>query len=163
VANGRSVIVRVNDRGPFIDSRLIDLSYTAAIKLGVLAGGSGLVDVELIVPGSSAAALSTVSPASPTVAAAPSMPERQIPVIPLATESSGVHLQLGAFGTKENAEAYASRLRSDLTWLAGQLQVYPREGLFRILAGPFANQGEARQTADKISQSLGVKPFVLVK
>ena len=164
VGNGRSVIVRVNDRGPFIDSRLIDLSYTAAYKLGVLTGGSGLVDVELIVPGTSAAAPASVSPAPTPVVAA--VPERQIPVVsvtPSATESSGVHLQLGAFGTKENAEAYAARLRSDLTWLAGQLQVYPREGLFRILAGPFANQSEARQTADKISQALGVKPFLLVK
>jgi rare lipoprotein A len=171
-ANGRSVIVRVNDRGPFIDSRLIDLSYTAAYKLGVLAGGSALVDVELIVPGATvtaaraplpapapAPATPVTSVASVTVAEPPPS-ERQIRV---ATESSGVHLQLAAFGTKENAEAYASRLRGDLAWLAAQLQVYTRDGLFRVLAGPFINQGEARQTADKISLSLGVKPFVLVK
>lgn len=162
VANGKSVIVRVNDRGPFIDSRLIDLSYTAAYKLGVLAGGSGLVDVELILPGAPAATASAppLVPAPPVVAEAPPAAERQIPV---AAESSGVHLQLAAFGAKENAEAYASRLRGDLAWLASQLQVYTRDGLFRVLAGPFANQGEARQNADKISQSLGIKPFVLVK
>jgi rare lipoprotein A len=166
VANGRSVIVRVNDRGPFIDSRLIDLSYTAAFKLGVLTGGSGLVDVELIVPGTSAAASApsvAPPPAPPAAVNTPAAPERQIPMVSSATGSSGVHLQLGAFGTKENADAYASRLRGDLAWLAGQLQVSPRDGLFRVLAGPFANQSEARQTADKISQSLGVKPFVLAK
>jgi rare lipoprotein A len=50
VANGRSVVVRVNDRGPFHSDRLIDLSYAAAWKLGLVAGGSGLVDVEAIVP-----------------------------------------------------------------------------------------------------------------
>lgn len=51
VANGKSVVVRVNDRGPFLSSRLIDLSYTAAYKLDVLGGGSSLVEVESIVPG----------------------------------------------------------------------------------------------------------------
>jgi rare lipoprotein A len=50
VATGKSVVVRVNDRGPFIDSRLIDLSYTAAHRLGVLAGGSAVVEVEAIIP-----------------------------------------------------------------------------------------------------------------
>jgi rare lipoprotein A len=50
VANGKSVVLRVNDRGPFIDNRLIDLSYTAAHRIGVLAGGSGLVEVESIIP-----------------------------------------------------------------------------------------------------------------
>ena len=159
VANGKSVVVRVNDRGPFIDSRLIDLSYTAAYRLGVIAGGSALVDVEAIVPGAVAPpALSAPVAAEPppVVVAA----ERQISV---PTESSGLHLQLAAFGNRENAEAYASRLRADLQWLAPQLQVYPRENLFRVLAGPYASQAEARLTAEKISQALGVKPFVLVK
>src|SRR6185436_1861118 len=63
LASGKSVIVRINDRGPFIDSRLIDLSYTAAYKLGVLAGGSALVEVEAIIPGAPVFAA--------TVAAAP--------------------------------------------------------------------------------------------
>jgi len=51
VASGKSVVVRVNDRGPFLSNRLIDLSYTAAYKLDVLGGGSGLVEVESLVPG----------------------------------------------------------------------------------------------------------------
>ncbi len=66
VANGRSIIVRVNDRGPFIDSRLIDLSYTAAHKLGIIGAGSGLVEVESIIPG--------VTPAEPPAAATPVVP-----------------------------------------------------------------------------------------
>jgi len=51
--NGRSVVVRVNDRGPFVEGRIIDLSYTAAHKLGVLAGGNAMVEVEAIIPGRS--------------------------------------------------------------------------------------------------------------
>jgi len=168
VATGKSVIVRVNDRGPFIDSRLIDLSYTAAYKLGVLTGGSALVDVEAVVPGTSVAASGPTPPAVPAAGPVIAVPEGPVPAsaerqLPVATEANGVHLQLAAFGTKENAEAYATRLRNDLAWLAGQLQVYTRDGLFRVLAGPFASQPEARQTADRISQSLGIRPFILVR
>jgi rare lipoprotein A len=49
LANGKSVVVRINDRGPFVDGRIIDLSYTAAHKLGVLAGGNARVEVEALV------------------------------------------------------------------------------------------------------------------
>jgi rare lipoprotein A len=161
LANGKSVIVRVNDRGPFIYSRLIDLSYTAAYKLGILAGGSAQVEVEAIVPGTPASTAGVAAPLTPAAEApGPPATERQLL---LATDASGIHLQLGAFGAKENAEAYAARLRSDLTWLAGQLQVYTRDGLFRVLAGPFANPIEARQAADRISHSMGIKPFALTK
>jgi rare lipoprotein A len=55
LANGRSVVVRINDRGPFHAGRVIDLSYVAAHKLGYIAAGSAQVEVEAIVPGSSRA------------------------------------------------------------------------------------------------------------
>jgi rare lipoprotein A len=177
VANGRSVVVRVNDRGPFIDSRLIDLSYTAAYKLGVLAGGSALVEVEAIIPGApapvSAPALAGAPPpVSPTPPASPAppvittvppsdvLPERQIPV---ATAGGGIYLQLAAFSARDNADAYAGRLRAEQPWLAPQLQVYASDGLFRIHAGPFVHQNDARQAADRISQAMGIKPMVLAR
>lgn len=176
LTNGKSVVVRVNDRGPFIDSRVIDLSYTAAYKLGVLAGGSAMVEVESLMPGATPPpepVLARPAIAAPPVAAEPraaetlspkpepsSAPERRIP---LEVASSGVYLQLGAFSTKENADAYATRLRADLAWLAAQLQVYTGEGFFRVHAGPFANQGEARAAADRISETLGMRPLVLVR
>ncbi len=50
MANGKSVVVRINDRGPFIADRLIDLSYTAAFKLGLIGAGSGMVAVESMIP-----------------------------------------------------------------------------------------------------------------
>ena len=53
VANGRSVVVRINDRGPFHAGRVIDLSYVAAHRLGYIGAGSAQVEVEAIVPGSS--------------------------------------------------------------------------------------------------------------
>ena len=176
VDNGKSVILRVNDRGPFIDSRLIDLSYTAAYKLGIIKGGSALVDVELIQPGVPEAAVTAAPAAVPApIPAAPapsapvsvksSAPETAVVVpaertLPLAAERGGVYLQLAAFGSKENADAYASRLRADVDWLADQLQVQARDGLFRVRAGPYASPDNARQTAQRISQLVGVKPLV---
>jgi rare lipoprotein A len=172
-ASGKSVIVRINDRGPFVDSRLIDLSYTAAYKLGVLAGGSAMVEVETIIPGAPQAAAEApraaqpansmqpaIAPVAATPAPASDSAERQIPV---AADVGGIYLQLAAFGSRDNAEAYAGRLRTEQAWLAAQLQVYTREGLFRVHAGPFASHNDARQAADRISQAMGIKPIVLVK
>lgn len=51
VANGRSVVVRINDRGPFHSNRIIDLSYAAAYKLGYVGAGSAQVQVDAVVPG----------------------------------------------------------------------------------------------------------------
>lgn len=172
VANGRSVIVRVNDRGPFIDSRLIDLSYTAAHRLGIVTGGSALVDVELVQPGASGSAVVTAAappaPAAAVVPAVATVPTAAAPdartaspderAVPVTAEASGVYLQLAAFGSKENAEAYASRLRADVAWLATQLQVHALDGLFRVRAGPYASSGEAREHAERIGTTLGVKP-----
>src|SRR6267142_2430761 len=70
VANGKSVIVRVNDRGPFHEDRLIDLSYVAAQRLGLVGHGSGIVEVEAIIPGNDAPPPLPATPVS-EVAAAP--------------------------------------------------------------------------------------------
>ena len=172
LANGRSVVVRVNDRGPFVDGRLIDLSYTAAHRIGVLAGGSAMVEVEVIIPGAA-----SVPPAAPEHAPVAVQRDDPIPIappslavpppstveaqVPVTTDASGVYLQLGAFGSRENAESFLVRLKAQADWLA--LNIVPRDGLFRIHAGPYVNQAEARQAADRISQALGVRPFVLTR
>jgi rare lipoprotein A len=54
LANGRSVVVRINDRGPFRGTRIIDVSYVAAHKLGFIQAGQAQVDVEAVVPGRTA-------------------------------------------------------------------------------------------------------------
>jgi len=175
LANGKSVIVRVNDRGPFVDGRLIDLSYTAAHRIGVLAGGSAMVEVETIIPGAAAPAVAATPPAAsapvavqrddpapvaPPPVAVPAPPAAEVQV-PVTADASGVYLQLGAFGSRENAESFLARLKAQADWLA--LDIVPRDGLFRIHAGPYGNQAEARQAADRISQALGVRPFVLTR
>lgn len=148
--NRKSVVVRVNDRGPFHSDRLIDLSYTAAYKLDVLAGGSTMVEVELIDP--TGLTLAGVSePAAVTVEKIAPVAEAQ----PLST--AGHYVQLGAFSVQENAEVFRGRLKIELAQLADKLQVYPADGLFRVRAGPFANLAEASRAADDIRTSLNIK------
>jgi len=177
LANGKSVVVRVNDRGPFVDSRLIDLSYTAAHRIGVLAGGSAMVEVETLIPGTAlAAAPRATAPAvpkpepapvavAPDPVATPPAPAIAAPAaqIPVTTDIAGFYLQLGAFGSRENAENFLARMGAQMTGLPDNLHVYTRDGLFRVHAGPYANDAEARQAADRISQALGVRPFVLTR
>lgn len=179
VSNGKSVVLRVNDRGPFISDRLIDLSYTAAYKLGILSGGSGLVDVESIIPG--AAPLAETPPvamakplAAPSIEVATLPPVAPVPAVPAAPATpavaantpavvSGSYLQFGAFGVQANAESYLARLQSQADWLAGSLRVQGGDGVFRVQAGPFATEAAAREVAERAAQTLGSKPIVLTR
>lgn len=166
-ANGKSVVVRINDRGPFVDGRLIDLSYTAAHKLGILAGGSSVVEVETVIPGAPAIATAPAAlqaqpeAASPPPDAGP-QPEAA-PAVPVTSDASGVYLQLGAFGSRENAENFLSRLKLQIDSLAQTLHVFPRDGLYRVHAGPYASVGEAREAAGHIARLLGIKPLAIVR
>jgi rare lipoprotein A len=177
LANGKSVVVRVNDRGPFVDGRIIDLSYSAAHRIGVLAGGSAMVEVEALLPDASgafpASATRPTPPApkpeaapvavtrEPEPAAAPLASEPAPKPLPVAQETGGYFLQLGAFGSKDNADTFLGRMKAQLGEQTGNLQVYSRDGLYRVQAGPYASQAEARQAAERMNQSLGLKPMVL--
>jgi len=150
VANGKSVVVRVNDRGPFHEDRLIDLSYAAAHRLGIIGQGSAVVDVESIIPGSGEAVVAASTPAA------------LAPVeVPVSSEAGGVFVQLGAFSVEENADTFLRKMRMDLGWLAGSMQLYRGDGLYKVHAGPYPSRGEAERTAERIRQELGFTPFVL--
>lgn len=183
LANQKSVIVRINDRGPFINDRIIDLSYTAAHKLGITGNGSAKVEVESITPNVSVntIAASTVqsqplensAPAAlvtaPAVAASAviAAPVAAAPVVapPVASASpassdTGVYLQLGAFKTQEAAETYLAKMRSELSDNGKQLKLSTKDGLVRVHIGPYANQSEARSSAESMEGKLGFKPMV---
>jgi rare lipoprotein A len=181
LSNNKSVVVRINDRGPFHSDRLIDLSYTAAWKLGVLGGGRALVEVELILPDAGTPAASNVAAAPAVVEKPPAAvmpadgavaiplpkgePLKATPVVAVTAEAEtrGMFLQLGAFGSQDNADNYLARLRMQVDWLAPSLHVYPKDGLFRVHAGPYASQAEARAAADKLNQALGIKAVVTAR
>jgi rare lipoprotein A len=168
LASGKSVVVRINDRGPFVEGRIIDLSYTAAHKLGVLAGGSAMVEVETVIPGSAPASppVATVKPEPETVvtlpaaAVDPSPPPP--PSIPVTADAGRYFLQLGAFGSRENAENFLARLQAALG-AADNLHIHARDQLYRVHAGPYASQVDARSAANRLAEAFGLKPMVLTR
>ncbi|MGD8378986.1 MAG: septal ring lytic transglycosylase RlpA family protein, partial [Gammaproteobacteria bacterium] len=123
--NGRSVVVKINDRGPFRDNRLIDLSYAAAVKLGIADNGTGLVEVTAIDP-------SHPAPPEPVEVAATDEPAD--------TDESGppkMFLQVGAFGIRDNAIRLKARLeRAGLKPVAIDAQNIGGRRLFKVRLGP---------------------------
>ena len=157
VATGKSVIVRVNDRGPFHQDRLIDLSYVAALRLGLLGQGSGIVEVEAILPGNE-------PPPAVTAAALPQPDPATVPVpapAAVSAEPGGTYMQLGAFSVAQNAEAFLRKMRIDLGWLADSMNVYRKDGLYRVNAGPYPSREEADRAAERVQRELGFKALVL--
>jgi rare lipoprotein A len=150
LANGRSVVVRINDRGPFHADRIIDLSYVAAWKLGYVESGSARVQVEALQPGSPSDV-----PALTTVAAPAAASEAR------AESPSGIYLQLGAFSARESAESLRARIYKELGWLSDAMQVVASGNLFRLHLGPYKSQDDARKVADRIQSELSLRPVVV--
>jgi rare lipoprotein A len=169
LGNGKTVVVRINDRGPFHGDRLIDLSYTAAYKLGIIGAGSDMVEVESILPGETAAPLMAETRAAPgnpppagavqPAGTAPAQSAEQ----PLAPEAAGVYVQLGAFSLRPNAENFMTHVRAEMSWLADSIGLYARDGLYRVHAGPFADRAQADQAASRIEQSMDLRPVVITR
>ncbi len=153
VASGRSVVVRINDRGPFLHGRIIDLSYAAAWKLGYTAQGSALVDVETVVPGETAPAPRQELAAAPGDAVE----------VPIAAEAGGIYLQLGAFAAPENAEGLRARLALELAAFDRQIEIYRKDGLYRLHVGPYRTRAEASAAADQIRGALELEPHLVVR
>ncbi len=158
--SGQSVVVRVNDRGPFHEGRVIDLSYAAAAKLGIAGPGSGPVEVERVFARD--AARLAVAAASPAPASAPLPPPRaaEIATPLLAPGPSGLYLQLGAFSSAENAESFRDHLARSLPWLNEPIEVAAGASLHRVRLGPYRNREEAQAIADKIRASLDLAPVI---
>ncbi|MCX7163907.1 MAG: septal ring lytic transglycosylase RlpA family protein [Betaproteobacteria bacterium] len=158
-ANGKAVVVRVNDRGPFHSGRLIDLSWTAAWKLGYIGEGSTIVEVESLLPGQ--------TPAASPVAAAVEDPIAQMaaaepePVLPQVEDARGHFLQLGAFGNRDNAEALRARLTRELGNLGEKLVIQSAGKLFRVQLGPWPDAAAAQMAGARLQESLDMAPVII--
>jgi rare lipoprotein A len=186
--NGRSVIVRINDRGPFKRDRLIDLSYAAAYQLRLIKQGSGLVEVETI--DTSPEALRKISTdSSMQTASAPqnesqnTSPEKLMPnnntsavqnaaieVTPVAIPvsmtitatpiNSQFYVQAGAFKNEVNGDLLQKKIQGlDLGENVGVANVY-NGGLYRVKLGPYANRSEADISAANIRRQLNIAAHV---
>lgn len=156
--NGRSVVVRVIDRGPFHADRIIDLSYTAAYKLGLIQGGSGQVEVEAILPGE-ATAIASAQPVPPPARTLPAPPP---PVVEKALPA-GVYLQLGAFSNADNADNFRLHITRELDWLNEPVHLLKAGELHRLQVGPYPTRLAAETVVERIRASLGVKPSIVIR
>ena len=174
-ANGRWVIVRVNDRGPFKSSRVIDLSYAAAYKLRFSSAGSTLVDVEAIDPNNAAlyAADKTINSApaavtvAPATAAKPASTTSSVPANTSAANNNSAltqyFVQAGAFKSEANAEALSKKIQGyEIAANVGINSVY-NNGLYRLKLGPFDNKQDADQAATSIRKQLNTSAIITTK
>jgi rare lipoprotein A len=136
--NGKSAVVRINDRGPFHHGRIIDLSYAAAQRIGIHKAGTGRVEVEIALPGD-----------------APPIPRR--PDIQLATpvESAlppNTYLQIGAFGNRQSAQDFAATLGTKLTYpVVINSGATPKE-IHRVRLGPFKDAKNLQLARDQLAR-----------
>ncbi len=178
IDSGEQVIVRVNDRGPFHATRVIDVSYTAALKLGFLGKGSHQVVVERLLPADidailaaraapkpvpSVVAISIDTPPETGAVVQPEVSAQMDATVAApapAALSSGYYLQLGAYSRADNAETGRSRLAPYAAAL-GTLGVVQAGNLFRLYGGPFTSRAEAARAAANLPESTGIKPIVI--
>ncbi|MHB1213754.1 MAG: septal ring lytic transglycosylase RlpA family protein [Thiobacillus sp.] len=134
---GKSVIVRINDRGPFHSKRVIDLSYTAAHKLGFLGRGSTRVRVESIDPATDAA------------------PDEG------TQEGGGVYLQVGAFSRADSAQRQLDRLTRALKLGASRGRVVFNGSVHRVQLGPYPDDDAADADRTRVRERLDLKAVLV--
>ncbi|MET0981870.1 MAG: septal ring lytic transglycosylase RlpA family protein [Telluria sp.] len=182
VASGKSVVVRINDRGPFHASRVVDVSYTAALKLGLLGKGSHEVEIERLFPNDPIrlarerrADTSQAQALEPSPQIGPLMLEGRVrtdsaalaPALPgaaakttAAAATAGFYLQLGAYSRADRAQEMSRQL-ADAGVAVGNLEVAPAGAVHRLYGGPFGSRAEAQQAARTLPPALGLKPIVV--
>jgi rare lipoprotein A len=154
VATGKSVVVRVNDRGPFLHDRVIDLSYAAAHRIGTAAKGSGEVIVEAIIPGEGTAV--AAAPLPPVVATVPLRTVEAPQAAAVSVESAGGYsVQLGAFQNNVNAQNFLAHVQGQLATAQVEPKVREAGGLYRVYVGPYPDRDEAKKVADRLTSAFG--------
>jgi len=126
--NGKTITVRINDRGPFHPDRIIDLSYAAALKLGVVESGTAQVRVETIDTG-----------------------DEDTRVVSNNPHNLPVHLQVGAFRDRSRAEEIGDRLeRARLGPVRVQRSGRGSSRVWRVRLGPIRDADRAREMFERI-------------
>jgi len=181
--NGRSIIVRINDRGPFHENRIIDLSYAAATKLGIVTMGTGLVEVRAIDPRTSRVAqahakskaikvkqklpkdvIDVATPASSVEIVEPEKSKPGSAALPVKDVENkvGIYVQLGAFRSKENAYKLRNQYQA---YQLGRIDVkvddFEDSPIYKVWIGPLSTVEQADESVEKLNQ-LGHKEYKLV-
>ena len=165
--NGRLATVKVNDRGPFKDNRVIDLSYAAALKLGVVGKGTAFVELRAIdesgaLSAAPAAALVGVVPAPVTVQPAPATPPQAATapmlkpapaaaLLPVPPAASGMYIQVGAYADRRNAERVSAAVAKAVATKVEIREIKSNNKVFyRVQLGPLTST----EVADEVVSAL---------
>lgn len=141
--NNHSVIVKVNDRGPFHENRIIDLSYVAAKKLGVTAKGTALVRV------------TAIDPHHPQDTPAPEK---------LISDKPQIYMQIGAFAIKENADNLAKQIKH---YTSNPIVIKPgilnAKNIYRVQIGPIPSVDKSDSLTAALQQANLGKPITVIQ
>jgi len=157
--NQRKIIVRVNDRGPFVSGRIIDLSYVAAKKLGITTKGTGRVKIRVIDPGTSTK--TSQASTTPVTLSRPATPQP----VTVATNNPGqLYLQVGAFTNHDNASQLLNRLVSATQQnISINRKATNNYNVYRVRIGPLQSEADALKLRSQLSP-LGIdSPHIVVE
>lgn len=165
--NGRSIVVRVNDRGPFLQNRLIDLSYAGAAKLGILGTGTGVVEVDAINPEEPTIQVAQAK-TYPLQIVSSAVAVEETPPSPVTAAAPKLYLQVGAFTRRDNAVNLRNRLEHESL---RPIFIQPTQAsngptpettrVYRVRIGPLANVEEGDRLTRRAAQ-LGVPDALIV-
>lgn len=169
IRNGKQVIVRINDRGPFLASRIIDLSYTAAYKLGYANDGSAELQVERLLPDEIArmtaqdGAQQAVNSLTEDDAISRLSANANTNTTKVGQEGSGFYMQLGAYAQAQNAQAALEGLKSSWPPELPLPSVIQNQGIYRLHSGPFISREEASKAARQLQNSMQINASIVQK
>ncbi|MGI9249297.1 MAG: septal ring lytic transglycosylase RlpA family protein [Woeseiaceae bacterium] len=160
--NGKSIVVRVNDRGPFVHNRIIDLSYSAALKLDMVRNGTSLVEVTAINFDAPIGDRPTRKSTPPAPAAPPAPTPRPTPAP--VVKNNQIYVQVGAFGDRANAERRLGMLAS-----SGINDAFIHEdrssipALLRVRIGPVADVIQYDILVEELENIGIIDPYLIVE
>ena len=160
--NGKSVIVRINDRGPFKKDRIIDLSFAAAYKLRLSDKGSGPVEVELIDPRQFSALKKTPDTITEKIKEK-EVVSVQTKSVDILEPSDAIFIQAGAFKNEKNADLLLKQLTDMKLENSPPSKKQFSEDLFHVVIGPFNSKDEATRISDLIKSKIKISIFILSK
>jgi len=140
--NNRSVIIRVNDRGPFIDERIVDLSYAAAHRLEIIQNGSELVKIEMVNPSSVVKNIE-----KPNQNSSPSI--------------KSFYIQAGAFSNQDNASFLINRLSKIKFKNSLSIKILNKNSLHLVTIGPYASKKIAEEALKNVTKKIQLNSFII--
>jgi len=180
--SGKEIIVRINDRGPFHSARVIDLSYAAAVKLGIVSSGSAPVEIErltfdeirtgawkrgtILDPDAEAVTALPLGSGGDSVdsseeAAAPSSRIQVTRARALTTAGKGFWVQFAALGKRDSIERLQQKVSAALADLTPMLAIFREASYFKLQAGPYESRREAVAAAEQAREALQLTPMVV--